>query len=109
MIFTLTVIKGKAGKSSVLRFGGVPPEKQIKDDLANRVNIRSPAYLGGRVGVELFGRCPVPCIGKKCTAVIIHVSDAVKVDKLHKLCYCIIRGILQDKYVFGLQVKAEKT
>ena len=87
----------------------VPPEKQIKDDLANRVNIRSPAYLGGRVGVELFGRCPVPCIGKKCTAVIIHVSDAVKVDKLHKLCYCIIRGILQDKYVFGLQVKAEKT
>ena len=92
----------------MLRIGGMSAKKKIKDYFSNSIDVRSRAYLCGSIRIELLRSGPVSCVGKQRITAIVQITDTVKVDKFHKLCYSIIRSILQDKYVFRFQVKAEK-
>ena len=91
----------------MLRFRGMSPEKKIKDDLTDCVNIRRIADFPDSIGIKLFGCSPFSCVGKQRITAVIHISDTAKVNELHKLCDRIIGSILQNKDVFGFQVKAE--
>ena len=88
---------------------GMSANKKIKDYFSNSIDVRSHAYLCGSIRIELLRCGPVSCVGKQRITAVIHITDTVKVDKFHKLCYSIIRSVLHDKYVFRFQVKAEKS
>ena len=107
LILTLAVLKRKSGKAPMLCFRGMSAKKKIKDDLTDGINIRRIADFSDRIRVQLFGCSPFSCVRKRRITAVLNIPDTVKVDKLYKLCDRIVGSVLQDKDVFGFQVKAE--
>ena len=80
----------------------------VEDQFAYRIDICFRSDRSCTVGIKQLGSSPVLCAGNGCIGTdIVHVPYAIKVDELHKLSDRVVRSVLQDENVLGLDIKAE--